>query len=91
MQFWSTFTKWVTVYKPLTQMKLEENPKDEYLAATACVIRSTVQTTLGASSAQLVYGRDMILPIQYKANWVIITLKKQKRIDKSKSRETNSN
>ena len=29
----------------------------------------------------------MILPIQYKADWATITLKKQKRIDKSKRRE----
>ena len=66
----------------------ENNPWDEYLAATAFVIRSTVHTTLGTSPAHLVYGRDMILPIQYsKADWATITLKKQKRIDKSNRRE----
>ena len=65
----------------------EENPLDEYFAATAFAIRSTVHTTLGASPAQLVYGRDMVLPVQYKADWATITLKKQKRIDKSNRRE----
>ena len=60
---------------------------DEHLAATAFAIRSTVHTTLGASPAQLVYGRDMILPVQYKADWATITLKKQKRIDESNRRE----
>ena len=53
-----------------------ENPWDEYLAATAFAIRSTVHTTLGASPTQLVYGRDMILPVQYNADWATITLKK---------------
>ena len=64
-----------------------ENPWDEYLAATIFTIRSTVHTTLGASPAQLVYRRDMILPLQYKADWTTITLKKQKKIDKSNRRE----
>ena len=65
----------------------EANPWDEYLAATTFAIRTTVHTTLGTSPAQLVYERDMVLPIQSKADWATITLKKQKRIDKSICRE----
>ena len=61
----------------------EEIPWDEYLATTAFAIQSTVHTTLGASPAHFVCGRDIILPLQYKADWATITLKKQKKIDKS--------
>ena len=65
----------------------KDNPWDEYLAATTFAIRTTVHTTLGTSPAQLVYERDMVLPIQSKADWATITLKKQKRIDKLNHRE----
>ena len=57
------------------------------MAATAFAMRKKVHKALGASPAQLVYGRNMILPLQYKADWATITLKKQKRIDKSNPRE----
>ena len=63
----------------------------EYLAATAFAIRCTAYTTLGDSQAQLlVYDRVMIIPIiQYtKADWAMITLKKQERIDRSNRRES---
>ena len=65
----------------------DDNPFDEFLAATAYAIRSTVHTTLGASPGQLVFGRDMILPITYKADWAVVTNRKQQRINKSNTRE----
>ena len=55
---------------------MNTHPWDEFLAATIIAIRSTIHTTLGTSPAQLVFGRDMILQIQYKAEWVLITQKK---------------
>ena len=64
----------------------EGNPWDEFLAATTFAIRSTVtNTTCFTSSACMWKGYD--LPSQCKTDWATITLKKQKRIDKSNRRE----
>ena len=68
----------------------EQNPWDEFLSSAAFAIRSTHHTTLGASPAQLVFNRDMFLPIQYVADWARIRLKRQKGINKSNVRENSS-
>ena len=65
----------------------EENPFEPFLTATAYAIRSTYHTTLQATPGQLVFGRDMILPIQFKANWASIALRKQKIINQSNAKE----
>ena len=65
----------------------ETYPWDEFSTTTAFVMRSILHTILDASPTKLVFGRDIILPIQYKEGWVLITQKKQKRIDKSNRRE----
>lgn len=57
------------------------------LASVAFAIRSTHHSTLGAAPAQLVYGRDMVLPIQYVAEWDLIRKRKQLKIDESNMRE----
>ena len=57
------------------------------LSAVLFAIRSTVHTTLDATPAELIFGRDMILPIQIKADWDIIKNKRQKVITKSNIRE----
>ena len=49
-----------------------DEPWTEVLASVAWEIRSTYHTTLEATPAQLVYGRDMIYPIQYIAEWDLI-------------------
>jgi hypothetical protein len=67
-----------------------QNPWDEFLSAAAFAIRSTHHMTLGASPAQLIFQRDMFLPVQYVADWTQIRLKKQKEIDKSNQRENKS-
>jgi hypothetical protein len=38
----------------------------------AFAVWSTYHTTLGATPAQLVFGRDMILPLKFKADWAAI-------------------
>ena len=63
------------------------NPWDEFLTAAAFAIRSTHHTTLQASPAQLVYGRDMFLPVKYVADWTRIWLYKQKLINASNQKE----
>jgi hypothetical protein len=68
----------------------ESNPWDEFLTATAYAIRSTHHTTLQASPAQLVFGRDMFLPVKFVADWARIRNQKQARINESNKRENSS-
>ena len=66
------------------------NPKapfDEFLTAAAYAIRCAYHTTLGFSPAQLVFGRDMFMPINTNIDWEKITIRKQQRIDKNNSKE----
>ena len=65
----------------------DSDPWDEFLAATAYAIRSTFHTTLGASPGQLVFGRDMVLPVEHIADWAVITNRKQRRTNQSNERE----
>ena len=49
--------------------------------------QSTFHTTLQATPAQLVFGRDMLLDLPFKADWVAIRQRKQELIDKGVIRE----
>ena len=77
----------------LRTFELEEQDLDEadpwtpFLAATAFAIRSTYHTTLGATPAQSVFNRDMILPITFKADWMAIQQRRQKEINRNNARE----
>ena len=64
-----------------------EDPWSEFLSSAAFAIRSTYHTTLQATPAQLVFGRDMILPITFKANWDLIKSRKQNEINRNNDRE----
>jgi hypothetical protein len=46
----------------------EDNPFDYFFQSNAWAIRSTYHTTLQATPCQLVFGRDMIQNIAFKAN-----------------------
>ena len=65
----------------------EENPFEPFMTAIAYAIRSTHHTTLGASPGQLVFGRDMILPIKFTTDWALIAQRKQDIINSSNDRE----
>ena len=65
----------------------EEDPWKYVLAATMFAVRTTVHTTLNATPAQLVFGRDAILNIPYEANWKLVKLRKQERIKRDNQRE----
>ena len=62
-------------------------PFEEFLTATAYAIRSAYHTTLGYSPAQLVFGRDMFMPVNFEADWAKIKQNKQNRIDRNNDRE----
>ena len=65
----------------------EANPFEPFVTAVAHATRSTYHTTLKASPGQLAFGRDMILPINIKADWAVIAQRKQELINKSNMRE----
>ena len=67
-----------------------DDPFEEYLSAVAYAIRAAYHQTHGHSPAQLVFGRDMFLPVKRKIDWEDIRKRKQERIRKSNARE-NSN
>jgi hypothetical protein len=71
--------------------KLDEiDPWGSFLASAAYAIRSTYHTTLKATPGQLVFGRDMILPLNFKADWATIEQNRQKEIAKNNQRENAS-
>jgi hypothetical protein len=65
----------------------EKRPWDPFLSATAWAIRSTYHTVLEATPGQLVFGRDMVLPIKFKADWARIITRKQNQINRDNARE----
>jgi transposase InsO family protein len=72
----------------LEERELDEaNPWGPFLSAAAYAIRSTVHTTLEASPAQLVFGRDMLLPITFRANWARIRERRQEEMTRNNRRE----
>ena len=72
----------------LDDAELDENePLQKFLTDTAYAIRSTYLTTQGATPAQMVFGRDMVLPVDFDINWDEITKRKQKRINENCERE----
>jgi hypothetical protein len=71
----------------MEECKLDErDPFGPFLGAAAFAIRSTFHTVLRASPAQLVFGRDMLLPVQFKADWALIHENKQRQIKKDNDR-----
>ena len=66
------------------------NPADPWagiLSATMFAVRATYHTTLQATPAQLVFGRDAILNTMFEANWNLIRERKQKLIQQNNERE----
>jgi len=57
------------------------------VSAAAWAIRSTVHTTLDATPGQLVFGQDMLLPIQLKTDWARIRQRKQDIINVNNRKE----
>ena len=63
------------------------NPFGGILAATMFAIRSTYNTTTQATAMQLVFGRNGIFNIPFKASWDVIRQRKQEIINKNNERE----
>jgi len=65
----------------------ETNPYAGLLSAVANATRATFHTTLNATPSQLVFGRDAMMNVEFKADWTSIRNRKQKRIDENNRRE----
>ena len=73
------------------ELEKQELPKHDpfgsFLSAAAWAIRSTYHTTLEATPGQLVFGRDMLLPIKFQADWARIRKKKQETTERNNAAE----
>jgi hypothetical protein len=75
----------------LEQRELDEHePWRPFLSAAAFAIRSTYHTTLEATPAQLTFGRDMLLPIRFEADWARLKQHRQEAINRNNARENRS-
>jgi hypothetical protein len=61
----------------------EKDPWGPFLASDVYAIRSTFHTTLKATPGQLVFGRDMVLPIKFIAYWGAIEQQRQKEMGRN--------
>jgi hypothetical protein len=68
----------------------ETYPWGPFLASAAYAILSTFHTTLKATPGQLVFGRDMVLPITFMADWGAIEQQRQKEMGRNNRRENAS-
>jgi hypothetical protein len=68
----------------------EKDPWGPFLSSAVYAIRSTFHTTLKATPGQLVFGRDMVLPIKFTANWGAIEQQLQKEMGSNNRRENAS-
>ena len=60
------------------------------LAAVAFAVRAMYHQTKQKSPGQLVFGQDMILPINHLASWILIHQRKQAQIEKEVIRENST-
>ena len=63
------------------------DPWGEILASIAWAIRASFNSSLNATPAQMVFGRDMIFNLKSLINWKAISIKKQQLVDKANLRE----
>jgi hypothetical protein len=64
-----------------------EDPWTDILSSTAFAIRVTCHGTLEATPGQLVFNRDMVLPVKFNANWAYISQKRLRQTQKDNQRE----
>jgi hypothetical protein len=68
----------------------EKHPWGPFLSSSVYAIRSTFHTTIKAAPGQLVFGRDMVLPITCMADWRAIEQQRQKEMAHNNRRENAS-
>jgi hypothetical protein len=69
-----------------TEMDTEDQWTD-ILSSTAFAIQVTCHGTLEATPGQLVFNRDMVLPVKFNADWAYISQKRLRQTQKDNQRE----
>ena len=67
----------IRTFEVLTNQNLNNDPWKDILSAVMHAVRATIHTTLNATPAQLVFGRDAILNTKFEADWKFIRQRKQ--------------
>ena len=85
----------LTIADSLRAMELGNRPFDDttihgVLQAIAWGLRSTFHTALQSSPGQLTFGRDMIIPATYLANWRDINARRERNVLYNNARENRS-
>jgi hypothetical protein len=65
------------------------NPWSSIWSPTMIAIRAIFHTTLQATSAQLVFGRETIVNTKFEANWSLIRNNRQHLIQINNTKENN--
>jgi hypothetical protein len=68
----------------------EKDPVGPLLSSAAYAMHSKFHTTLKETPGQLVFGRDMVPPITFMADWVEIGPQRQKEMGRKNRRENAS-
>ena len=68
----------------------ETDPFGPFLSGASWAVRSTHHTILKATPGQSAFGRDMLLGIQFKADWATTARRRQEAINKSNAHENAS-
>jgi hypothetical protein len=68
----------------------EKDPWGPFLSSATYAICSTFHTTLQATPGKLLFGRDMVLPIKFMADWGAIEQQRQKEMGRTNRRENAS-
>jgi hypothetical protein len=64
----------------------DNDPWGPFLSSAAYSVRSTFHTKLKATPGQLVFGRDMVLPITFMEDWEAINQQCQKEMARNNRR-----
>jgi len=85
----------LTISTSLRAMDLSNRPFDDttvhgILQSIAWALRTTFHTSLRSSPGQLAFGRDMVIPATYLANWHHITNRRHNNILYNNARENKS-
>ena len=80
--------KLVRTFNISTQTYVDKDYTRTVILATAeFVICSTTNEKKGYNPGQLVFGRDIIIPIKHRVNWELIRQKKKTQINRDNTRE----
>jgi len=70
--------------------KTKSGQWDDILASVAWAVRSTTHMVLGSTPGQIVYGRDMLFPLKYVAEWDVLQKRREHSVETANVKENKS-